>query len=193
MIQRISYLYAKYLFEKKIIYEHNIDVYVYGFELFFASILNITCILVISLAFFSPIAGISFLLGCIPLRTLGGGYHANAHRKCNLTSVFLFVTLEGLAFFIQDNFFPIIYVGLAICSLCTLYLWAPCEPINNPQTPERQKKNRKKSLILGVVNLILAILIFKFGTPNTWFTSYYIGVLFSTLLLCIGSVMHLEK
>lgn len=57
-------------------------IYAYGIELLLSSLAGILALAAISLFLRVPFLWIPYLGGFIPIRLLGGGYHAKTHRSC---------------------------------------------------------------------------------------------------------------
>lgn len=57
-------------------------IYIYGFELLLSSVIGIMVLMMISITRGTAFAWLSYLLGFIPVRITGGGYHASLF--CNL-------------------------------------------------------------------------------------------------------------
>ena len=51
----------------------------------------------------------------------------------------------------------ILYLAIAVISLVTLLILSPSEAKNKPLTPEQRRRNRRRSLILGGLNLAIGI------------------------------------
>lgn len=114
------------------------DYYRYGIEITVSSLLNITLIVLISLALNSFFEGIIFLLIFVPLRQLTGGFHASTYLKCNLifslsfTAVIILYRLTS-ALLTVPTAFCLSAVGLGV-----ILLVCPVANENKPITEEKR-------------------------------------------------------
>ena len=136
-----------------------------------------------------PADGLLFLVAFIPLRTTAGGYHANSHLSCNIVFLSTFVALECLGHLLLKYGSVILYLAIAVISLVTLLILSPSEAKNKPLTPEQRRRNRRRSLILGGLNLAIGIfLIWGLQAPAPWCTSYYLGVIAASISMWAAQI-----
>lgn len=188
MIKRAATVGANWLCANGVVERGKDKIYAYGLELLISGIVNSLCLLVLSAVFFRLYSGMFFLLAFIPLRSTAGGYHANSHLGCNLVFLIVFVGLQGIS-----NVLPQIHTAsfclvAAALSLVTLLWLSPCEAGNKALTPERRKRNRCQSLLLGGANLAIAIVLLVEGT-HPWAVSYYLGVFAASFSMWATQIM----
>ena len=83
----------------------------------------------------------------------------------------------------------LIYLAIAVISLVTLLILSPSEAKNKPLTPEQRRRNRRRSLILGGLNLAIGIfLIWGLQAPAPWCTSYYLGVIAASISMWAAQI-----
>ena len=83
----------------------------------------------------------------------------------------------------------ILYLAIAVISLVTLLILSPSEAKNKPLTPEQRRRNRRRSLILGGLNLAIGIfLIWGLQAPAPWCTSYYLGVIAASISMWAAQI-----
>ena len=146
-------------------------------------------VLLISILLFHPVDGLIFLVAFIPLRTTAGGYHANSHLSCNLVFLGTFIVLEALGYWLQKYCTIPLYLATAVISLVTLLILSPSEAKNKPLTLEQRRRNRRRSLILGGLNLAIGIiLIWVLQVPASWCTSYYLGVIAASIAMWAAQI-----
>ena len=160
-----------------------------GMELVLSGLVNVLSVLLISILIFHPADGLLFLVAFIPLRTTAGGYHANSHLSCNIVFLSTFVALECLGHLLLKYGSVILYLAIAVISLVTLLILSPSEAKNKPLTPEQRRRNRRRSLILGGLNLAIGIfLIWGLQAPAPWCTSYYLGVIAASISMWAAQI-----
>lgn len=178
MIKKAAVWSTSWLCANGIVEPEKDKIYAYGMELVLSGLVNVLSVLLISILLFHPSDGLLFLAAFIPLRTTAGGYHAKSHLSCNLVFLGTFIVLESLGYWLQKYCTVSLYLAIAVISLVTLLILSPSEAKNKPLTPERRRRNRRRSLILGGLNLVIGIiLMWGLQAPVPWCTSYYLGVI----------------
>ena len=157
MIKKAAAGYVGWLCANGIVAPEKNKIYAYGMELVLSGLVNVLSVLLISILIFHPADGLLFLVAFIPLRTTAGGYHANSHLSCNIVFLSTFVALECLGHLLLKYGSVILYLAIAVISLVTLLILSPSEAKNKPLTPEQRRRNRRRSLILGGLNLAIGI------------------------------------
>lgn len=130
MLHFISTKSALFLINRQKIENIKFDFYLYGFELFYSTILTAGVILLQAFILKKMFAGIVFIFYFASTRLFVGGYHASTYRKCFFISNLLFL----IVFFISSQhnnsalLFMIIigyiisFILLFFYSINTLYL-----------------------------------------------------------------------
>ena len=189
MIKKAAAGYAGWLCANGIVAPEKNKIYAYGMELVLSGLVNVLSVLLISILLFHPVDGLIFLVAFIPLRTTAGGYHANSHLSCNLVFLGTFIVLEALGYWLQKYCTIPLYLATAVISLVTLLILPPSEAKNKPLTLEQRRRNRRRSLILGGLNLAIGIiLIWVLQVPASWCTSYYLGVIAASIAMWAAQI-----
>lgn len=163
-------------------------IYAYGIELLLSSLAGILALAAISLFLRVPFLWIPYLGGFIPIRLLGGGYHAKTHRSCITAFSFLYAASLAAekAHIISSNFL----LFSCVSNIIIMFLFAPVVPQNKPLTAKHRMVNRCFCLLLGVLNLGLGILCSSAHWSNHWLMMYFAGsgmAGFSILLAVINN------
>ena len=166
MIKKAAAGYVGWLCANGIVAPEKNKIYAYGMELVLSGLVNVLSVLLISILIFHPADGLLFLVAFIPLRTTAGGYHANSHLSCNIVFLSTFVALECLGHLLLKYGSVILYLAIAVISLVTLLILSPSEAKNKPLTPEQRRRNRRRSLILGGLNLAIGIFLSLRAVPS---------------------------
>ena len=189
MIKKAAAGYVGWLCANGSVAPEKNKIYAYGMELVLSGLVNVLSVLLISILIFHPADGLLFLVAFIPLRTTAGGYHANSHLSCNIVFLSTFVALECLGHLLLKYGSVILYLAIAVISLVTLLILSPSEAKNKPLTPEQRRRNRRRSLILGGLNLAIGIfLIWGLQAPAPWCTSYYLGVIAASISMWAAQI-----
>lgn len=149
MIKFWSQKMAKTLVVNGIIDAHQeYELYVYGFETFIASSINVLSILMLSYLSGQFLPTIAFLMAYCVVRQYSGGYHASSHINCYLTfmSIYLFTSIVNRYIAIEmSNVWPIFCL---IISICVIFRYAPLENRNN--LLNKAEKLRYKYMARGI-------------------------------------------
>ncbi len=145
-----------YLISQKIIPFEKKHIYMYGFELLFADILNLSVIFIIGILFcgFSPtlIYCIIFIL----LRSSCGGYHADTHLRCHICTIGVFIVF--IVFFnvlVTNNKFIILIIDLV--AYIPILIFSPIEHKNKPLSENNRKYNRLISILVFPILIFISI------------------------------------
>ena len=189
MFRQISSATAKRMVSDQIICENQIAIYTYGLELVFSSSAGIIALVLVSFFGGKPFWWLPYLIGFIPIRLTGGGYHAGSHRNCiALFTVFYAINLLCFSFLIIQKG---TWVIICTVNVLILYIFSPVEAKNKPLHVVNRKKNRKRSLLLGMLNLSVAVglLILQNSIPS-WLILYFAGSTMAYVSIMLAVVIN---
>ncbi len=83
----ISHKIGDNLVRSNVIKEEDAEIYIYGINQIFVSVLNVSSALIIGLILGMFLESIIFMAAYIPLRSFAGGYHAKTPLRCYFTSL----------------------------------------------------------------------------------------------------------
>lgn len=168
------------------------NIYVYGLELLLSSFVGILALAVVSLIVKVPLLWMPYLAGFIPLRLTGGGYHAKSHRACILTFTAAYILSMLLIKYV--SFSQIAIVLSASAAFVITLAFSPVEAHNKPLSNERKKDNRKRSIILGLCNIVLAMLaVFFHFAQAPFILSYFIGNAAAAISMVVVVIINIWK
>lgn len=174
--------------EKQIIPEEREKTYEYGFELLISSAVGILCLIFLSMLSGIPLAWLPYLIGFIPLRVTGGGYHARTHFMCIFTfsAVFLILLYTGKTIMQLRN----IHFILAAVSFAVMYFFAPVEAKNKPLSGQLRQRNRKRCLIISLcaVSFSVALVLMKVSS-TIYVMLYFMGILAADISILVVVIM----
>lgn len=106
MMEQISKMCADVFLKNKVISDEEFEVYVYGFDLLFTTMLSVLSILVLAFVLNLFLDGIIFILIFFVMCMFAGGYHSETHWGCFIvtniafcTSLFFDRVLQGLSLY----------------------------------------------------------------------------------------------
>jgi accessory gene regulator B len=130
------------------------DVYEYGLDLLFYTVINIAVMLGSAALVRKIIDGIFLLAVILPLQSFGGGYHAKTHLRCFLI---MFIGWWIVAFIL-----PFITPTAALIMTClavvTVYWLAPVAHENVKMSLKQRMKMRKISRVIVSVSAFISAL-----------------------------------
>lgn len=174
---------AAMLANKKIIDKTSHEVYTYGLELLISAFINILLVATVSIIFCRYYDWLLFLAAFIPLRTTAGGYHAKSHLGCIVIGTLVFAVFLAINQ-LQINWVYIIPI-IAGFSFVTILLFSPVEAHNKKLKYTQNKRNRRLSINIAILNIAIAVMIFIFNEISSILSIYYLGVLSATLSMLV--------
>ena len=155
MISSAANNITNYLICKKVIKDDDREIYQYGFEQVFSSLLNIATMLLLGIILGKIYQSLVLILSFMALRSYSGGYHANTPLQCYLLTVMsILAALSIMKFVTIDRF---ICLGLLILSSVVILLLSPIGSKNKPLDEIEKIIYRKKTIIVWSVETCVAI------------------------------------
>lgn len=155
MISSVANNITNYLICKKVIKDDDREIYQYGFEQVFSSLLNIATMLLLGIILGKIYQSLVLILSFMALRSYSGGYHANTPLHCYLLTVMsISATLSIMKFITIDRF---ICWGLLVLSSVVILLLSPIGSKNKPLDEIEKIIYRKKTIIVWSVETCVAI------------------------------------
>ncbi len=162
MIEKIAERITQFIHRNADINSEELDVYKYGVEITVSSVFNILLILLCSFVISDILAGFTFLISFIFLRSFTGGYHAKTYFMCNGLFVLTFLVVYGTSTLINMFNLPFgVLESVALLNVIPIILFAPVEN-KRKKLDERNKKNCKIKAIITFVILSVAALALYF-------------------------------
>lgn len=185
MFQQGSIKIANRLANKMIIDTGKVRIYAFGLELLLSSIAGVLILLVVSILGKKPLTWIPYMVGFVPVRVAGGGYHAKSHRSCILIFTTVYLMVFALADVLSRPVF--LWVPISATNLLLLYLFSPVEACNKPIKENQRRRNRRKGICIGCINLAIAMTLplFCLKNPN-WITMYFAGSSMACLSMLVA-------
>ena len=159
------------------------EVYAYGIECTFSTLLILALLMTAGFILRKPIQMFVFILAWLPLRMLVGGAHANTHWMCTLISVGLGSVSVWLSDYI--NMIPAIaIIVMSICCYTVFFLTAPVVHKNHPISERRYRKTRIIARIYAAVECTVIIILALIGSRMT--APAFMGLFTTAVLSVIG-------
>ncbi len=159
MIEYLCKLTLKKLLENNLIKEEDTEVYYYGLELLFATIIKIIGIMIIAIIVGIVKETIVFILFFSSLRIQAGGYHAKTILNCFIGTLLLILTSIMLVKILPVNCYIHIVFPSIIISTFLIYFYAPLESENRPLDEKEKIVYRRRSLITVILGSVIVLFI----------------------------------
>lgn len=179
----------------KIITEEDGEVYKYGFELLFSTVLNGIIVLIIALLSKTFLPCLCFVTAFIFIRRTAGGYHSKTHLGCCATLVAVMAAFIILLYNLSEPtavFFTFLFTAF---SAIIILLLAPTEHENQPLEPEAKRALRKKCFVYlsFLITAICLFVILKFSMPAFSIAAGLFTACCSCLALRLSSCLRLSR
>lgn len=177
-----SFLYSNSYIDND---KYKYDVYLYGFEILIASLVNMISVLIIGLLFNKFIYAVIFLVCYCPIRQFSGGYHAESYRKCYFTFMIIFLSTIFIVNNVSTIDLRLAIILFVILNWININILAPINHPNNPLTETENSKYRKNCRIISTIVIIFSILSSQFKI------TYECSIYSSLALFWINTMMVL--
>ena len=180
MLERLAKGTARFFVEQKAAESEFEEVYAYGAEIVYSTVLNGLIVLLMSVITGTFIPTLVFIISFILLRRSAGGFHASTHTKCMLILVAVHLLFVLCVNFLNIAIVPYFSYFTILYSCISVFLFAPVEHPNKPLKSHEIMKLRGFSISLSISIIILNFLK-KFDFA--FFISYGVFVSVTGLLI----------
>lgn len=156
MINRVSQLLAKKMFESGNIEEPDVELYSYGFFVLISQVLFFCFAFLIGIAFSCLAEALTFYIAFRFIRKYAGGYHASTETRCIVMSL---ISIAGCIYLIKiSKLYDWQSVIMSIAALSSLTIFFLC-PLDTPEKPLTQREKRHFRKISWIVLFTIVIVI----------------------------------
>jgi len=174
MLSRTSKFIVNKLYDMNNIEDKNRrEITAYGLEIILSTFLSITAVLIFAAVTERVKETIIFLVFFMPLRTYGGGYHADTHFRCFLILFACISFLYYLLYSIPINILMITAWIEVIYGSMVIEVFSPVVDSNHPMSKRQIKYSKKITRILICVYLILCVVLNYIQSITLLFTASY--------------------
>lgn len=158
MVRKVSKKVTDRLLSRNAIKDEDYEIYQYGLEQLFTSILNMLTLFVIGSIMGMIWQGIIFVLSFMLLRKYAGGYHASTPLRCYLLTTLIITVALSVMKYLEISI--LIYLVLLMVSSVIVYMLTPVEAVNKEFDKIEKIIYRKKTILTWIVEVSLAIGVF---------------------------------
>lgn len=187
MINKFSTKVSDRLLRMGVINEQDYEIYQYGLEHLFTSILDLLTLFAIGLIMGMIWQGIIFVLSFMLFRKYAGGYHTHTPLRCYLLTNIVILGVLSVMKYIEISIY--IYLGLYIVSSIIIFIFSPVEAINKKLDEVEKIIYRKKTIIIWSMETILALLVLVLRCHEI-----SICIFVANIILCVSLLLgHIEN
>lgn len=171
----------------------KLDLYIYGLELLFSSVVSTILLLVFGIIVGALIESIIFIVVFSAIRIFAGGFHSRSFILCNIITVLNFVIIFIIyRCFSEILFSPFVYSIVFGLSFVLCVLFAPIENNNNPIGDDLKTKNKTNALIVLTIDVIV-FFVFLYGFKITQITILLLTLLSVDVFMVIPLFIKLRR
>ena len=192
MLERFIRQLADQCCERAVLKEQDVDVFLYGMDLFLFYVLSIGTFVIVGALTATLPAVLCVLLCFIPLQSFGGGYHANTHLRCFLLTGGMLALCVRCGMWAQLSWMA---PGVLLSALAVFRL-APVGNDNAPYSPAFRAKMKRVVRVAYFIELTLWGIAALLRRPEAGFMGMAMiasGVSMSCAVMksrCIGKAVH---
>ena len=195
MFERISKAVTNAMIERHAIDPAEREIYEYGFQITFSSVISFISAMAIGLLFGRPLAMLLFLICFASMRMYSGGYHARSYLLCFFEllglSVVVMLTTRG----VEQLLIEVIKRGsisLMIASTIVVFALAPVDHENAPLSSQELHRYKRIVRRIFIAHLALLVLFVIFPVPvcMPW---AIVSAAVSSSIMVIGGYWHRRR
>ncbi|MCM1508446.1 MAG: accessory gene regulator B family protein [Ruminococcus flavefaciens] len=188
MFDNIAVHIVDKLIEYNTINSDDRDIYKFGINQIFTTLLNFTTIILIGLVIDSVKEAVFFFTAFIPLRIFAGGFHSRTPLRCYIYSSI--ITVAVLLAMRYINIPLLIYCLIYIVSSVIILFFAPVEDINKPLDDLEKKVYKNRTVKIWIVESI-AFIIFELLKMYTLMKCFLFSIILSAILIVLGFINNM--
>lgn len=180
----LSSFIVNILLTHHIVDKNDIEIYIYGTQLFINKLLHCFVILLTGLICGILPESIIFLLTYSQIRRFAGGFHAKNNVLCIIYTYIMFISVVFINNYMDNELFNRYNLIISIGSSVFIYFSAPVDSSNKVLTRnEIYKYKRMTGFILLLINMV--IIIFRFFNIQ-YYNIMILSILFGAISIALG-------
>lgn len=157
----------------------DVDVYEYGLYILLSDIIDFGITFLLALVFGQLVQTLLYYVAFISLRRCAGGYHASTRLRCFAISMVAWALSMWLIHISGQLLW--LMLAFAVLTVVLIFLFAPVENNNNPQSLEellRHRRHARRLVVCLCVAVFAAALLTRVGLPSYVAASLAYGMVF---------------
>lgn len=149
-----------YCLRRKAITDDKYEIYLYGFKLIIADVINYTIIITLGCLLNRLLESIVFLISLCGLRRFTGGFHAKTFWVCRMSMVITYICVMAMVKFVARTESEVLIVeAINTDSVMCIMFFAPIENPNKKLSVAQRKNNKIKSIITSIVLSTISVML----------------------------------
>ena len=145
----------------------DVEVYAYGFEMFWENVLSLGLMLAIGIFIGCGYETVFFLLAFLSMRSSAGGYHAKTSGRCFLSSLVIYSIFLFLLFLIPGWLVGLLSISCVCFSIVPILKLAPFrDEIHTPLGQRLSKIMRKRTIVIFTIQVVAIVGLSGFITAS---------------------------
>jgi accessory gene regulator B len=165
--------------------EKNYKKTLYGLEIIISALAQIVGLVIIGMLMGILDKMIRVAFSFALLRAFAGGYHADTCLKCFMMTLVMCIGGIKLAELASTSTVSLIIISVA--SIVLVYKRAPVETSHKPMTEKGRRKNRKRSIMILLTLLSIAMCVYTISSIDKLYPALIISGLFMESLSLLVS------
>lgn len=181
----------KFVKNDNVLYD-RIEIYQYGFFVFFSNIFFLIITSVIGMIFDVFLQSIIFFFAFFSIRQFAGGYHASTETRCEILSTLSILACIVVIKLSKTYDFQTVLLLITIFSAVCIFVFCPLDTPEKPLSEKEYKYFRKVSwLILFVIAAaIIVSYVFKFQMVTV---PCCLSLILESILLAAGKIKRVSQ
>ena len=189
MFDNIAVYIVDKLIEYNTINSDDRDIYKFGINQIFTTLLNFTTVILIGLVTDSVKEAVFFFTAFIPLRIFAGSFHSRTPLRCYIYSSI--ITAAVLLTMRYIDIPLLIYCLLYIVSSVIILFFAPVEDVNKLLDDLEKKVYKNRTFRIWIVESI-AFIIFELLKMYTFMKCFLFSIILSAVLIVLGIINNMK-
>lgn len=169
MVNQIACYLVKKMKNNKVIDENDMDLYVFGVEIFLITLIKALGIFIIASLLGLLKEAIAFISAFSTLRMQAGGVHLKSFWQCFIVTNIIIFSCIFLTKILPINHTLIYQIIILVISIILVLVFAPVDTENKPLNELEKKSYRKRSICIIIIG---SIIIISFGLLHDSFVIY---------------------
>lgn len=154
MLNKLSLFLANRIIKNSKECLYDIDIYVYGIEIFLSTIGTFLSVLLIAVLFSDVKSAVVFLSIFVPLRLFTGGYHADSYMKCFATSNMSWLGILTIKNIVWKKLPLALWFAVIVISEGYIWKKAPIQSKNQPLNEKKKKRCKITARIILMIDMV---------------------------------------
>lgn len=186
MLNKCAVRLTNILYDKTKLDIQKRKIYVYGFEIALSTLLDILCMVLVSLLFFKGTYILAFLFFFMFTRFFTGGFHAKTYASCFLLSNGLFlICCFTISLLVAIHIWWLPLLPAILCVPVVLW-YTPIRNEKHPLSEISYKRNRRFSRVLVPVQLGIILLMAFSASLREFYIASCISLVANAIMMIIA-------